>query len=140
MEHGRVAGANMAGQPQAYRGSLLMNIVEVLDLEIASFGAWDAAGRRSSSTLKRASGVSQAGLAWRSDHWRHDPGAGQRRLDHQRRGHAQRAGAAGTPMGDWKGYLQHHLFEVKRAFMASGTTARLLPLTVQGRASVPAEP
>lgn len=44
MEHGRVAGANMAGQPQAYRGSLLMNIVEVLDLEIASFGAWNAEG------------------------------------------------------------------------------------------------
>lgn len=41
-------------------------------------------------------------------------------------------------MGDWKGYLRNHLFEVKRAYMASGTTARLLPVTVQGRASVPA--
>ncbi len=30
MEHGRIAGANMAGQPLAYRGSLLMNIVDVL--------------------------------------------------------------------------------------------------------------
>src|SRR4029453_156892 len=40
-EHGRVAGANMAGQSIAYKGSLLMNIVEVCHLDIASFGAWD---------------------------------------------------------------------------------------------------
>ena len=46
MEHGRIVGANMAGQPLAYRGSLLMNIVEVADLEIASFGAWDSRDRR----------------------------------------------------------------------------------------------
>src|SRR5205823_1665468 len=42
MEHGRVVGANMAGVDRAYRGSLLMNIVDVLDLEIASFGRWEA--------------------------------------------------------------------------------------------------
>ena len=47
MEHGRIAGANMAGQPLAYRGSLLMNIVEVLGLEIASFGAWESTDCRS---------------------------------------------------------------------------------------------
>ncbi len=41
MEHGRVAGANMAGGDVAYRGSLLMNILEVCHLDIASFGAWD---------------------------------------------------------------------------------------------------
>ena len=43
-EHGRVAGANMAGRDLAYRGSLLMNIVEVCHLDIASFGQWDDAG------------------------------------------------------------------------------------------------
>ena len=41
MEHGRVVGANMAGRPLAYRGSLLMNIVEVCHLDVASFGRWD---------------------------------------------------------------------------------------------------
>src|SRR5690606_13772008 len=41
MEHGRIAGANMAGLDRAHRGTVLMNIVDVPDLEIASFGAWD---------------------------------------------------------------------------------------------------
>ena len=51
MEHGRIVGANMAGQPLAYRGSLLMNIVDVADLEIASFGAWDSATAEVSSAV-----------------------------------------------------------------------------------------
>jgi len=40
-EHGRVVGANMAGRDVAYRGSLLMNIVEVAHLDVASFGQWE---------------------------------------------------------------------------------------------------
>ena len=40
MEHGRIVGANMAGRDIAYRGSLLMNILDVQDLNIASFGDW----------------------------------------------------------------------------------------------------
>src|SRR3989304_268572 len=44
MEHGRAVGANMAGRDVAYRGSLNMNIVEGLKLDVASFGAWDASG------------------------------------------------------------------------------------------------
>jgi NAD(P)H-nitrite reductase large subunit len=40
-EHGRVAGANMAGRDVRYRGSLIINIVEVCHLDVASFGAWD---------------------------------------------------------------------------------------------------
>ena len=52
MEHGRIVGANMAGQPLAYRGSLLMNIVEVADLEIASFGAWESTTAEVLSALK----------------------------------------------------------------------------------------
>ena len=33
--------ANMAGADTPFKGSLSMNIVDVLDLEIASFGSWD---------------------------------------------------------------------------------------------------
>src|SRR2546426_7581310 len=35
-EHGRVAGANMAGKDIRYRGSLIINIVEVCHLDVAS--------------------------------------------------------------------------------------------------------
>ena len=51
-QHGRVAGANMAGRSVSYPGSLLMNIVGVLDLEIASFGAWDDAQAEAVADLR----------------------------------------------------------------------------------------
>ena len=43
----------MAGRDVAYRGSLIVNIVEVCHLDVASFGAWDDARARSVSGLKR---------------------------------------------------------------------------------------
>jgi NAD(P)H-nitrite reductase large subunit len=59
-EHGRVVGANMAGRDVAYRGSLVMNIVEVCHLDVASFGQWDdgsaevfAATRRDRSLYRK---------------------------------------------------------------------------------------
>src|SRR2546430_2930557 len=39
-EHGRVVGSNMAGRDVRYRGSLIINIVEVCHLDVASFGGW----------------------------------------------------------------------------------------------------
>src|SRR5439155_1425665 len=52
-EHGRVVGANMAGKDVAYKGSLIVNIVEVCHLDAASFGAWDDAKAEAVSGLKR---------------------------------------------------------------------------------------
>jgi NAD(P)H-nitrite reductase large subunit len=139
MEHGRVAGANMAGQPQAYRGSLLMNIVDVLGLEIASFGAWNAADAEVFSELDSdrpayrkllwdADRITGAMILGRStDIWTtNDVG--------MLKGLVQ----TGTRLGDWKAYLRQYPFEIKRAYVASGVTANLLPMTVQGRPSVPA--
>jgi hypothetical protein len=42
---------------------------------------------------------------------------------------------SGTPLGALKDYLKRHPFDVKTAFIASKTTARLLPETVVGRPS-----
>ena len=48
VDHGRVAGANMAGAGVHYPGSLLMNILDVCGLQCASFGNWsDEIGRAS---------------------------------------------------------------------------------------------
>src|SRR5207245_6799756 len=44
VDHGRIAGANMAGQEIHYPGSLLMNILDACGLQCASFGRWDDAG------------------------------------------------------------------------------------------------
>jgi NADPH-dependent 2,4-dienoyl-CoA reductase/sulfur reductase-like enzyme len=45
VDHGRVAGANMAGREVHYPGSLLMNIVDICGLQGSSFGNWNDRGR-----------------------------------------------------------------------------------------------
>jgi NAD(P)H-nitrite reductase large subunit len=139
MEHGRVVGANMAGQPQAYRGSLLMNIVEVQGLEIASFGAWNDPQAEVFRALKPER------PAYRKLLWQDDRLIGAMILGRSRDvwttndvGMLKGLVQTGMHLGAWKAYLRHNLFEIKRAYIASGTTARLLPLTVQGSASLPA--
>ena len=139
MEHGRIVGANMAGQPLAYRGSLLMNIVDVADLEIASFGAWDSAAADASSAVKpdrpayrkllwqgdRLVGAIILGVS--SDIWTtNDVG--------MLKGLVQ----SGSGLGPWKDYLSRHPFDIKKAFLASRTTAQLLPQKILARPSIPA--
>src|SRR5262249_50297444 len=43
VDHGRIAGANMAGKDVRYPGSLLMNILDACGLQCASFGRWGEA-------------------------------------------------------------------------------------------------
>ena len=134
MEHGRVAGANMAGANVAYRGSLLMNIVEVCHLDIASFGAWDDPAADACAALQqerwayrkllwrgnRLTGALIAGKA--DDIWTtNDVG--------MLKGLVQ----SGSDIGRWKEHLRRNPFDIKPAFIASGATARLLPETILGR-------
>jgi NAD(P)H-nitrite reductase large subunit len=42
--HGRVAAFNMAGQDQAYHGSINMNVLDTLGLITCSFGSWQGNG------------------------------------------------------------------------------------------------
>jgi NAD(P)H-nitrite reductase large subunit len=139
MEHGRIVGANMAGQPLAYRGSLLMNIVDVAHLEIASFGAWDSATAEVFDTLNpdrpayrkllwqgdRLIGAIILGVA--TDIWTtNDIG--------MLKGLVQ----SGSGLGAWKEHLRRNPFDIKKAFLASRTTAQLLPQKLLARPSVPA--
>jgi NAD(P)H-nitrite reductase large subunit len=135
-EHGRVVGANMAGRDVAYRGSLIMNIVEVCHLDVASFGQWEDASadvytavRRDRSAYRKllfhggrltgAMIAGQAGDVWTTN----DVG--------MLKGLVQ----SGTDLSAWKPHLAANPFDVKPAFIATRTTARLLPDTVLGRPS-----
>jgi NAD(P)H-nitrite reductase large subunit len=133
MEHGRVAGANMAGRSRAYRGSLLMNIVEVCHLDVASFGRWDDA----SAELMLA--VDPDRPAYRKLLWHGDRLTGAMILGVSGDiwatndvGMLKGLVQAGTPLGAWKEQLRRNPFDVKRAFVASHTTRDLLPQTVLG--------
>jgi NAD(P)H-nitrite reductase large subunit len=134
MEHGRVAGANMAGRDVTYRGSLLMNIVGVCGLELASFGAWDdpaaevavradgAAYRKLLFTGDRLTGgmlIGRSAEVWTTN----DVG--------MLKGLVQ----SGVSLERWKERLCKNPFELKPAFVASLATGRLLPQTILGRPS-----
>jgi NAD(P)H-nitrite reductase large subunit len=139
MEHGRVAGASMAGRDVAYRGSLLMNIVEVCHLDIASFGAWN------DSAAEAVAAVKPERSAYRKLLWRGDRLTGAMILGRANDiwttndvGMLKGLVQSGSGLGPWKASLCRNPFNIKSAFMASGSTGRLLPETILGRPSVPA--
>jgi NAD(P)H-nitrite reductase large subunit len=51
VEHGRLAGQNMAGQKTAHRGSLNMNVLDTMGLISSSFGLWQGSPEGKTSSL-----------------------------------------------------------------------------------------
>jgi hypothetical protein len=45
---------------------------------------------------------------------------------------------SGSSLGPWKEYLRRNPFDIKKAFLASRTTAQLLPQKILARPSIPA--
>jgi NAD(P)H-nitrite reductase large subunit len=136
MEHGRVVGANMAGRDVAYRGSVSMNIVEVCRLDVASFGAWDDPG------AEAFTGLRPERSAYRKLCWREDRLVGAIILGRADEvwttndvGMLKGLVQTGARLGAWKEHLRRNPFDVRPAFIASRTTAALLPQTVLGRPS-----
>jgi NAD(P)H-nitrite reductase large subunit len=135
-EHGRVVGANMAGKDVRYRGSLIINIVEVCHLDVASFGAWDDA------KAETASGVKADRPAYRKLLWRGDRLTGAIILGPSSDiwttndvGMLKGLVQSGVSLGPWKAHLKKNPFDVKPAFIATKTTSTLLPETILGRPS-----
>ncbi len=138
MQHGRIAGANMAGADTAYPGSLLMNIVGVLGLEIASFGNWDDPDAEAIEAVQadrpayrkllfrgdRLTGAIILGTS--GDIWTTNDVGILKGLVY-----------SGGELSEWKEQLRKNPFDVKRAFLATGTVAALLPQTLLDRPSVP---
>ena len=63
VDHGRVAGANMAGRDVRYPGSLLMNVVDICGLQGASFGRWNDAAAEA-MTIDNPAGYIYRKLLW----------------------------------------------------------------------------
>jgi len=126
----------MAGRDLAYRGSLVMNIVEVCDLDIASFGQWEDASTEVYTAVRtdrsqyrkllfrdgRLTGAVICGPA--SDIWTTNDVGMLKGLVY-----------SGVDLSAFKAHLRTNPFDVKPAFLATRTVTRLLPDTVLGRAA-----
>jgi len=134
VDHGRVAGANMAGHEVRYPGSLSMNVVDICGLQAASFGHWsDAAGE--TTIVDNPSGFIHRRFVFRDDRITgaifmgraHDVGmltdVGMVKGLMQTR----------APLGPWKRHLQDHPFDVRRAYVGSGAAAKLVGTTLLHR-------
>ncbi|MGH7334728.1 MAG: NAD(P)/FAD-dependent oxidoreductase [Candidatus Rokuibacteriota bacterium] len=133
-EHGRVAGANMAGKSVTYKGSLLMNIVEVCHLDVASFGAWD------DTQAETTTGLQPERPAYRKLLWCGDRLIGAIILGPSSQiwttndiGMLKGLVQSGAPVGRFRERLSRNPFDIKPAYIASRTTSMLLPETVLGR-------
>jgi NAD(P)H-nitrite reductase large subunit len=133
-EHGRVAGANMAGKDVRYRGSLSINIVEVCHLDVASFGAWDDPAAQAVSAVKRDRG------AYRKLLWTEDRVTGAIIIGPSSEvwttndvGMLKGLVQSQIGLGRLKDHVSRDPFDIKPAYIAAKTTSRLLPETVLGR-------
>jgi hypothetical protein len=111
----------------------------VADLEIASFGAWD------SGTAEVSSVVKPDQPAYRKLLWQGDRLIGAIILGVSTDiwttndvGMLKGLVQSGSGLGPWKEYLRRNPFDIKKAFLASRTTAQLLPQKILARPSIPA--
>jgi NAD(P)H-nitrite reductase large subunit len=135
-EHGRVIGANMAGKNVTYRGSLIINIVEVCHMDAASFGAWDDAKAEAVSDLKKERS------AYRKLLFTEDRLTGAIIIGPSKDiwssndvGMLKGLVQTGVSLARFKDHLRRFPFDIKPAFIATKTTETLLPETVLGRPS-----
>ena len=138
VDHGRVAGANMAGQDVQYPGSLLMNIADVCGLQCASFGNWDDPDAET-MTINNSKQHIYRKLLWTGDHLTGAIFTG----DAKDVGMLTDIGMVKgilqtkTPLGGWKEFLRENPFDMRRAYIGAGVAQKLVGTTLTGKPSQP---
>ena len=134
VDHGRVAGANMAGHEVRYPGSLAMNIVDICGVQGASFGRWDDAAAET-ATIDHLAGFIYRKLVFRDDRISGAIFIG--RADDLGMltdiGMVKGLMQTETRLGPWQKYLQDHPHDIRRAYVACGAAAKLVGTTLLGR-------
>jgi NAD(P)H-nitrite reductase large subunit len=136
VDHGRVAGANMAGQEVHYPGSLLMNILDACGLQCASFGRWNEAGAETMKIVNPDRPVCRK-LLWTGDRLTGavfvGPANDLGMLNDV--GMVKGILQTRTPLGEWKAFLRENPFDVRRPYVALKVAQRLAGATLLGRPS-----
>ncbi len=134
VDHGRVAGANMAGREVHYPGSLGMNVLDACGLQCASYG--DALNRdRPTIVVTDRRRFLYRKLVWEDDRLVGAIVTGKPADVGMLTDLGMLKGLIQTqvPMGIWKSYLTENPFDVRRAFVALGVGARLARFALLGR-------
>ncbi len=134
VDHGRVAGANMAGHDVRYPGSLLMNVVDICGLQGACFGRWDDAAAEA-ITIDNPAGFIFRKLLWTDDRISGAIFAGRANDLGMLTDIGMVKGLiqTGARLGPWKKYLRDNPFDIRRAYVGSGVAAKLAGTALLGR-------
>ena len=139
VDHGRVAGANMAGrQDVRYPGSLLMNIADVCGLQCASFGYWDDPNAETMAINNTAQHIYRKPL-WTGDQLTGAIFTGDAKDVGMLTDIGMVKGVlqTGTPLGVWKEFLRENPFDIRRAYIGAGVAQKLVGTTLTGRPARP---
>ena len=133
VDHGRVAGANMAGREVHYPGSMSMNVVDVCGLQCVSFGNWSDPAAEA-MTISNPSGSVYRKLLWTGDQITGAVFSGQAgdlgMLNDV--GMVKGIMQTGTGLGAWKQFLAENPFDIRRPYVATGVAAKLAATTLLG--------
>ena len=134
VDHGRVAGANMAGHEVHYPGSLLMNVVDICGIQGASFGRWNDAAAEA-MTIDNPAGFVYRKLLWSDDRITGAIFAGRANDMGMLTdvGMVKGLMQTQTRLGPWKKYLQDNPFDIRRAYVGCGVAAKLVGTALLGR-------
>ena len=137
VDHGRIAGANMAGQDIAYPGSLLMNVLDVCGLQCASFADWSNANA-DAMTMSNESRPVYRNLLWNDDQITGAIFVGQATDVGMLTDVGMVKGILQTQtrFGPWKEFLRENPFDIRRAFVAMKVAQKLAATTLIGRPAV----
>lgn len=136
VDHGRIAGANMAGKEVRYPGSLLMNVLEVVKLHCAGFGLWREEGREVTTIFNPTRPLYRK-YVWEGDRLVGASFVGP--IDDVTMlndvGMAKGLIQAKQPLGAWAQYVRSHPTDLRRAYVASGVADMLVRQTLLGTAA-----
>ena len=136
VDHGRIAGANMAGRETRYPGSLLLNVLDVIGLHCASFGRWqtDPTEEPAVTTVWNSTRPLYRKYVWETDCMVGALFVGP--IDDVTMlndvGMAKGLIQTRQPLGNWAEYLRENPTDLRRAYVATGTAQRLVNRTLLG--------
>lgn len=136
VDHGRVAGANMAGETIRYPGSLLMNVLDVAGLHCSSFGLWQDDGREA-LILENPNRPIYRKIVWEDDRIVGAIFIGPAEDTAMLTDLGMVKGLIQTKasLGAWKGHLKKYPLDIRRPYVASRIAEQLLRSTIVGRPS-----